>query len=143
MSHTINENAHAVLLPAFADAQLSEAVKHFLSNGGCSILLGETREEYVARKMSLKRRKDEKAEDIIAVTKEAKSLAGDLIVAVDQEVAGICRLHDLVPSFPSREEIAQMGTKEFGKICSDIAIAAKDLGVNCFPKSILYEFSFD
>jgi len=52
MSDTLKENAHAVLLPAFGTTRLSDAVKRFLSNGGCSILPGETREEYVAREMS-------------------------------------------------------------------------------------------
>ena len=44
MTHSINEDAHAVLLPAFASTQLSDSVKRFLGSGGCSILLGETRD---------------------------------------------------------------------------------------------------
>ena len=137
MSNTLKDNAHKILIPAFADAQLSDVVKQFLSNGGCSILIGETREEYVAREMSPERRQAEKAETIIALTEEASSLCGNIIVAVDQEICGICRLHDLVPPFPSREEIGGMGDEEFEDICTGVAIAAKELGVNCFLGPIL------
>lgn len=137
MPNISKDNAHEILLPAFADTQLSDGVKQFLSNGGCSILIGETREEYVAREMSPERRQAEKAETIIALTEEASSISGNIIVAVDQEISGICRLHDLVPAFPSREEIGGMGNEEFEGICSGIAIAAKRLGVNCFLGPIL------
>ena len=85
MPNTIKDNAHAILLPAFADTELSNAVKKFLSNGGCSILVGETREEYVAREVARGRRQKEKAETIIALTDEASSLSGDIIVAIDNE----------------------------------------------------------
>ena len=137
MAHTIKDNAHAVLLPAFADTQLSGTVTQFLSNGGCSILIGETREEYVAREMSLQRRQTEKAETIIALIEEARSLSGDIIAAVDQEISGICRLHELVSPFPLREEIEGMEIADFENICSGIAITAKELGVNCFLGPIL------
>ena len=137
MHNTIRNNAHVVLLPAFAHTQLSDCVKRFLSNGGCSILLGETREEYVSREMSAKRRQDEKTEIILRVTEEAKALSGNLIVAVDQEIAGICRLHDLVPPFPLQETIEGLSNEEFETISATIAAAAKDLGVNCFLGPIL------
>ncbi len=137
MQNTIRENAHTVLLPAFANTQLSDAVKQFLQNGGCSILVGETREEYVAREMNQERRHEEKAETIVALTEEAGSLSGDIIVAVDQEISGISRLHDLIPPFPLREEIEGLGKMEFEAISSTIAIAAKELGVNCFLGPIL------
>jgi beta-N-acetylhexosaminidase len=64
--YTLKENAHAVLLPAFGTTQLSDTVKRFLSNGGCSIIPGETREEYVAREMTLQRRQEETAETLLA-----------------------------------------------------------------------------
>ena len=137
MSHTIRDNAHAILLPAFAETLLSDAVKRFLDNGGCSILLGESREEYVAREMSTARRYREDAETIIALVNEARSLCGDVIVAVDQEIAGICRLQDLVPPFPARERINALSNKESEKIFTTIAGAAKELGVNCFLSPIL------
>jgi beta-N-acetylhexosaminidase len=137
MTHSINEDAHAVLLPAFASTQLSDSVKRFLGNGGCSILLGETREEYVAREMGVQRKREENAETFIALTRDATSLAGDVVIAVDHEIAGICRLHNLVPPFPSKEELVMMSGYEFEAISTDIALAAKSLGVNCFLAPIL------
>ena len=137
MHNTVRDNAHVVLLPAFAHTRLSERVKRFLSNGGCSILLGETREEYVSRKMSAQRRQDERADTILDIAEEAKTLSGNVIVAVDQEIAGICRLHDLVPPFPLQETIEGLSKQEFEAICSTIAAKAKELGVNCFLGPIL------
>lgn len=137
MMNTIRDKAHTILLPAFANTQLSDDVKQFLVNGGCSILVGETREEYVAREMTQDRKNEEKAETIIALTEEARSLSGDIIVAVDQEISGICRLHNLVPPFPLREEIEGLSKEDFETICSGIATAAKKLGINCFLGPIL------
>jgi beta-N-acetylhexosaminidase len=137
MSYTLKENAHAVLLPAFGTTQLGDTVKRFLSNGGCSILPGETREEYVAREMAPQRRQEETAETLLALTGEATSLSGNVLVAVDQEIAGICRLHDLVPPFPPKEQIAELSSDEFETISSDIALAARKLGINCFLGPIL------
>ncbi len=137
MSHTLKENAHAVLLPAFAATRLSDAVKRFLDNGGCAILPGETREEYVAREMSAQRRQEETAAMFQALAGEATSLAGKVLIAVDQEIAGICRLHDLAPSFPPREQIASLGTDEVEAIAADMALAARELGVTCFLGPIL------
>lgn len=137
MSYTIRDNAHAILIPAFADTHLSDAVKRFLSNGGCSVLVGESREEYVAREMSADRRQREKAGTIIDLVHEAKSLSGDVVVAVDQEISGICRLHDLVPPYPSRERIKEISSAAFEEIITTIAGAAKELGVNCFLGPVL------
>ena len=137
MHTTIKDNAHAVLLPAFADTQLSDAVRKFLSSGGCSILIGETREEYLAREMTLERRQGEQAETLSGLTGKARSLSGNVIVAVDQEISGICRLHDLVPPFPTAAEMEGMANEQFEEICTDIATAAKELGVNCFLGPIL------
>jgi len=137
MSNVIKDNAHTVLMPAFANTQLSDTVKQFLSSGGRSILVGETREEYVAREMTQKRRHEEKAETVLTLIEEARSLSGNVVVAVDQEISGICRLHTLVPPFPLREEIEDLSNEEFEIISSDIAKAAKNLGVNCFLGPIL------
>lgn len=137
MSYTVKENAHTILLPAFANTQLSDAVKRFLSNGGKSILVGETREEYVAREMSLQRRMEETAETIMNLTSRAASLTGNVLVAVDHEIAGICRLHKLVPSFPEKGRIAEYSSNDFEALSAEIAIAAKALGINCFLGPIL------
>lgn len=137
MSYTVKENAHAVLLPAFAATQLSEGVRRHLAGGGCSLLLGETREEYIAREMSLQRKQEETTETVIALTETASSLAGDTLVAVDQEIGGICRLHSLAPSFPAKEQIGGYTTTDFEELSANMAAAAKALGVNCFLGPVL------
>ncbi|KWA88411.1 hypothetical protein AWU48_16670 [Acinetobacter baumannii] len=55
MSYTIQQDTYAVLLPAFNDLNIRNIAEPFLRKGGCSILLGETREEYVNRRMNEKR----------------------------------------------------------------------------------------
>lgn len=137
MKKSRTKDAHAVILPAFDTTTLSDSVKRFLENGGCSILLGESRKEYVARKVSDGRKSTETADTFLRVTKEAANLAGVLLVAVDQEIGGICRMHDLIPQFPAVEELANYDADSFEKISVSIATAAKDLGVNCFIGPIL------
>lgn len=137
MKESRTKDAHAVLLPAFDSTTLGDSVKRFLENGGCSILLGESRQEYVARVMSEELRSAETADTLIRVTQEAAELAGDLLVAVDQELGGICRLHDLVPRFPPSEEIASCSAGRIEQLSGSVASAAKALGVNCFLAPIL------
>jgi hypothetical protein len=45
MEKNRRKNAHAVILPAFELLTLSDSVKRFLDNDGCSILIGESRKE--------------------------------------------------------------------------------------------------
>lgn len=137
MTPILGKAAHSVLLPAFSTNRLSDSVKQFLANGGCSILIGETREEYLARRMSDRRRATERAEDLIRLTQEAKSYSPETIVAVDQEIGGICRLHDLAPPFPAPGELVETATEDFRSLSTQVGIAAKDLGINCFLAPIL------
>jgi beta-N-acetylhexosaminidase len=130
-------DAHAVLLPAFDTTTLTGSVKQFLENGGCSILLGESREEYVAREMTEERKAAETAGTILRVTREAADLVGDLLVAVDQELGGICRLHRLVPPFPPAEDLVSHDAGSIARIAGSVASAARALGVNCFLAPIL------
>ena len=130
-------NAHAVLLPAFDSLSLSDAVKGFLGKGGCSILLGESRQEYVAREMGEERKAAETAEMFLSVAQEASRLSGDLLVAVDQEIAGIRRLHDLTPLFPAKDELAKMDADSFEETAYLVAAAARGLGVNMFLAPII------
>jgi beta-N-acetylhexosaminidase len=136
-TRTLSENAHAVLLPALTTTELTPAVKTFLSNGGCSLLLGETRQEYVARAMSAQRRQHESTATVSAVISEAKRLAGDLIVAVDQEIAGIRRLHALVDAFPAPHTFMHGSIPSFEDACATIARQARQMGINCFLAPIL------
>src|SRR5271163_3853677 len=56
LNSEILRNAHVVLLPAISDLAIEPQLGEFLREGGQAILLGETREEYLARKMSPRRR---------------------------------------------------------------------------------------
>ncbi len=129
--------ANTVLLPAFADTTLSKEVKSFLRNGGCSILIGESREEYVKREMSNDRKNNETESTLKSLIEEAKSFQKDLIVAVDQEVCGIQRLHNLVPNFPKPDELKEIKSEDFQLICKEVAIKARAIGINCFLAPIL------
>ncbi len=131
------QDAHAAILPAFDTTTLSHSVRQFLENGGCSILLGESRVEYVARRVSDARKSTETPDTIQHVIHEAASLSGSLLVAVDQEIGGICRLHNLVPQFPSAGDLASYDSAAFAELSFSIATAAKRMGVNCFLGPIL------
>lgn len=137
MTPTLLRAAHTILLPAFADTGLSDSIRHFLANGGCSILIGETRDEYVSRVMSRQRRHEEQAEDLYNLTRLAKNYCLEMIIAIDQEIGGICRMHDLVPAFPAADKLPQLATYEFHSISATIARRSKDLGINCFLSPIL------
>lgn len=137
MHRAISEDVHALILPAFAGAELSDAVKHCLDRGGVSILLGETREEYVARRMTDARRASETPEMIRRVTAKAKARAGRLIAAVDQEMGGTCRLHDLVPPFPIAEDLPSASPEEIEAISFAVGEAAAGMGVNGFLAPVL------
>jgi len=133
----IIRDSYTVLLPAFSDLSLSGSIKNYLSNGGCSILLGETREEYVNRTMSNQRKENESERGIQSVIKEARKIQLNLIVAVDQELVGIQRLNHLVPNFPKTEKLRHIEPEVLESICYEIANKAKGMGVNCFVAPIL------
>lgn len=137
MSHSLSEDARAVLFPAFDGLTLSDPVRRFLDQGGVSILLGESRAEYVAREMSATRRATETSAMFRAVTDAARQRSGRLLAAVDQELGGICRLHDLVPQFPSRDHMARARPSEIGLLARHVAQQAAGLGVNLFLAPIL------
>ncbi|WP_426132631.1 glycoside hydrolase family 3 N-terminal domain-containing protein [Pseudomonas sp. PWP3-1b2] len=138
MSSELQRAAYSVLLPAFGDLQLDDTVRRYLSRGGVSILLGETRDEYVGRGMSPARRAAERASDFINITREAAALAGaPVLVAVDQELGGIERLHQLVPAVASRSELADLGAQVIETRCFEMASVAHSLGVNLFLAPIV------
>ncbi|MBF6818459.1 hypothetical protein [Acinetobacter baumannii] len=88
MSYTIQQDTYAVLLPAFNDLNIRNIAEPFLRKGGCSILLGETREEYVNRRMNEKRINIEKKTDFIDLFCWAKTIQPNLNVAIDFEPYG-------------------------------------------------------
>lgn len=137
MSPSLTEDAHAVLFPAFDSVTLSDPVRQFLDRGGVSILLGESRAEYVARGMTLARRQAETAETFLQVTHAARERSGLLLAAVDQEPGGICRLHDLAPAFPPRDAIATTSAAAIEARAAEVARAARSLGVNLFLAPVI------
>ncbi|WP_435609762.1 glycoside hydrolase family 3 N-terminal domain-containing protein [Pseudomonas knackmussii] len=131
-------DCYAVLLPAFAGLTLDDDVVGFLERGGVSILLGESREEYVARDMSQKRRETEATSAFQAIAQQARGIAkAGILVAVDQELGGIQRLHDLVPQLPSAEQALTLSQEELSRRSRSVASQARQLGVNLFLSPIV------
>ncbi|MGH8783167.1 glycoside hydrolase family 3 N-terminal domain-containing protein [Paraburkholderia sp.] len=138
MSNDLSRDAYAVLLPAFAGLTFDDPTRRFLDSGGVSVLLGESREEYVNRSMSAARRQAESAQQFRRLADEAAARAGQPpLVAVDQELGGILRLHTLVPPLPSAEEVHLLETSNIEHHCRVMAAAARALGVNLFLAPIV------
>lgn len=110
---TVEELAYAVLLPAVADLGL-ESLTPLLDRGCRSVLLGETRAEYLARSMSperIARETPEAVEETIGTLRE--HARETLLVAVDHEVVGIRRFAHLLP--PAADPVeAGAGLRELG-----------------------------
>lgn len=126
-----------MLLPAFEGATLSDQTRRYLDKGGVTILMGESRTEYTARQMTAERRASETRETFHQVTASAKLRSGRLLTFVDQEMGGICRLHDLVPAFPSTQMLGQVPESSIEEIAFDIAKIASSMGVNGFLAPIV------
>ncbi|NEY92067.1 glycoside hydrolase family 3 N-terminal domain-containing protein [Tabrizicola oligotrophica] len=137
MTTSIEQDAHAVLLPAFDGTTLSDATLRCLDRGGVSILLGESRAEYVARRMSADRIAAETPDTFRKVTATAKARSGRLLSFVDQEMGGICRLHDLVPQFPDRAMLGEVAEEQIERTAQRIAEVAAGMGVNGFLAPIV------
>lgn len=132
----LQRDCHAVLLPVVADFARSSWLEHLLAGGTSSILLGESRQEYVARAMSEERRATETAADFQRfVAAVAPWSRGPLLIAVDQEPWGIQRLHDLVA--PSPDAMAQHDLGALRDAAGAVATDAKALGVSMFLAPVL------
>jgi beta-N-acetylhexosaminidase len=138
MTSELHRAAYSVLLPAFGDLRLDDNVRRCLSRGGVSVLLGETRDEYVGRDMSPARKSTESQADFVDIAREAASLAGaPVLIAVDQELGGIERLHRLVPAVASREQLHDLSAQDIEQRCYEMAKVARGLGVNLFLAPIV------
>ena len=138
MSSELHRAAYSVLLPAFGDLRLDDTVRRYLSRGGVSVLLGETRDEYVGRGMSAQRKAAESRADFINIAREAASVAGaPVLIAVDQELGGIERLHQLVPPVASKEQLQGLDSQDIEQRCFEMASVARGLGVNLFLAPIV------
>jgi beta-N-acetylhexosaminidase len=125
-------DAHAVLLPAFDSATFDAGSAAFFENGGVASLLGSTRSEYVARRMSAERAEREAAETFQAYAAKAAAIAGNALIAVDYEIGGVHRLHRLGPQLPHPSVALEMSESELEDFGRKAGRAARDIGVNLF-----------
>jgi len=137
MYEELSRDAHAVLFPAFDGLDLDTTLVSFLYSGGKTLLLGESRAEYVGRRMSDERQKRETQQQFKDLATKARGIAGPVLIGVDQELAGIQRLHNLVSPLPDLKTARQLSSAEIEKAAKDTAEAAKKLGVNLFLAPIL------
>ncbi|ACP23051.1 beta-hexosaminidase (plasmid) [Sinorhizobium fredii NGR234] len=129
---TIERDARAVFLPAFDSLDFHDVMEPFLRNGGCSILIGESRSEYVARRMSKERLLKESASLFLDTISRLKVVCPRLIVAVDEEMSGIRRLEGLAPPLPDLIEARSLSLVEVEGRCFENAKAARALGVTMY-----------
>ncbi|MBB3236746.1 glycoside hydrolase family 3 N-terminal domain-containing protein [Phyllobacterium endophyticum] len=132
MTYSLDQDARAILLPAFDNLNFAHVVEPFLQNGGCSVLIGETRAEYVSRAMSNERLAAETPALFQAFVEKLKACCPDLIVAVDQEMGGIRRLQGLVPALPELADANKLTDDALAERCFLTAQAARRLGVSMF-----------
>ncbi|KQS83073.1 MULTISPECIES: glycoside hydrolase family 3 N-terminal domain-containing protein [unclassified Rhizobium] len=132
MSFSLGEDARAVLLPAFDSLDFADVAEPFLEKGGQSVLIGETRTEYVSRGMSTERLASETPDQFRAFVERLKARRPDLIVAVDQEMGGIQRLQGLVPALPDLAKANVLTDEALADRCFDTARGARELGVSMF-----------
>lgn len=137
MNDEILRDAYAVLFPAIDALILDEEVLEFFRRGTLSILLGETREEYKARRMSDERIGKETENAFTAFAEQARLITRNVIIGIDQEPAGIQRLHNLVPVFPDAETLHSMKDEEIVQAGETVGRCARRLGINLFLAPIV------
>lgn len=138
MSNELQRAAYSVLLPAVAGLELDDTVRRYLRRGGISILLGETRNEYLARSMNFERRRSETHAHFTRIVEDASACASvPLLVAVDQELGGIQRLHRLVPGMPSADELKTFSSEDIEARSCEMASSARVMGINLFLAPIV------
>jgi beta-N-acetylhexosaminidase len=138
MSDALQRAAYSVLLPAFTGLELDDAVRRCLRRGGVSVLLGENRDEYLARSMSFERRRRETQAQFMAIAEQAAACANaPVLVAVDQELGGIQRLHRLVPGMPTAHELKGLSADDIEARSYEMASSARVMGVNLFLAPIV------
>ena len=122
--------AHGVLFPVLIDLHLSDPILRFLDEGGRALLFGETREEYASGKMSAARVEQESAESWSQTTRAIGERIGPALIALDEDVSAVHRLHRLTPPLPSLAQAQAMTASEFEAAIEVVAAAASRLGVN-------------
>ncbi len=134
----LEESAHAVLLPVVGDLKVEPWLDEALARGTVAVLIAETRDEYVARRMSPARRRSETRADIQGFADSVRvAVGGPALVALDQEPWGIQRLHDLVKGFPIAAELTAMSDAEIASSARGVATGAREMGVNMFLSPVV------
>lgn len=134
----LHRAARTVLMPAIGGLTLDDTVRRHLHAGGVSVLLGETRDEYQARSMSFERQRAETHVQFSAMAKEARlCAAAPVLIAVDQELGGIQRLHGLVPGMPTPATLTHMSAADIEARCYEMAGSARVMGINLFLAPIV------
>ncbi|MEU7365884.1 glycoside hydrolase family 3 N-terminal domain-containing protein [Streptomyces hygroscopicus] len=131
MTTTITRDAHTVLLPAVDGFTLPGSLASLLASGTRSVIIGESRAEYVARAMTEERQTTETPQQFTDFTTRLRAIAGaSVLVAVDQEPWGTKRLHRLVPGLPDFGPDTDPADVE--RSAHELGRAALRLGVNTF-----------
>lgn len=134
----IVRSAHAVLFPISDTFDTSGWFGEFLGNGGRSVLMASSAEEYGARRISDERRAREKADHVADFGARANAAAGaPVVLAADAEPAGVQRLEHLLPGIPGREALANCSDEELHDAFVAYARSAKSMGVSMFVGPVL------
>jgi beta-N-acetylhexosaminidase len=135
---TLVNDAYAVLLPVFDSIDFSSQSKDFFENGGVASLLGCSRAEYVARRMSPARQNTETAELFLSYRRQAQAASGrNVIIAVDYEIGGVHRLHKLGPQLSNPRDAITKPIQEIEKFGIEAGNAARALGINLVLAPVL------
>ena len=138
----VSQDAHAVLLPICDHLSVEDWLGDFLREGGRSVLMASSAEEYAARRISDARRAAESAETIRSFTAAVAAMAAKpVLVAIDAEPTGVQRLEHLLPALPDRQQIIRMQDKALARVFSEYAQAARDLGVTLFLGPVVDEIA--
>jgi beta-N-acetylhexosaminidase len=131
-------DAAAVLFPTITDLVITKEIREHLAAGGRALLLGETRDEYVLRRMSEDRRYTEGPAEIRHLREDVDDLTPDhVLIAVDQELGGIQRLAGLVPDLPDVGAALQMAEKDLTEAIGHVGAGMASLGVDLCLAPIL------
>lgn len=135
-------DANTVLLPIVDTLTISPHLDGYLRNGGVSVLLASSGEEYNARRISDDRRRYEHWADIRRFIEAVSTIADrDLLFAADAEPTGVQRFEHLLPPLPARNEALNSTAEELTETYSDYATAARKLGVNLFLAPVADEIT--
>ena len=134
---SIRRDAQAVLLPAFGDLAFDGAKRAHLCDGGVSILLGCTRSEYVARRMSGERVAQEQASDFLDLHARIRESAEEALITIDYELGGVHRLHQLGPQLRHPHDATSLSTQKLEAHGQAAGEAARRLGITLVLAPVL------